>query len=70
MITNIFDFIVDKNGEFDDKFFHIPVSNHYEEVGFPFYVDHETHTIMDNNDEPAVLTVEMIDSIHWEIIDD
>ena len=70
MLNNIFDYMVDGYGTLEPKSFHIPDISHYKELGFPFYIDGESGVIMDNLDQPAIMTIDLIDSLEWEVVDD
>jgi hypothetical protein len=68
MLITVFDHLYDKDGNYNQRKFHIPEIEYYQDLGFPFHVDKETNIILDNTNEPAILTVELIESYHWEII--
>lgn len=70
MLNNIFDYMIDDKGEFFRTAFHIPSHKFYVEVGFPFFIDNESGILYDNSGEPAILTVDLIDSMEWEYIDE
>jgi len=70
MLTNIADFLAGPDGELEDKYFHIADIEYYEELGMPFYYDAETGIVMDSSGEPAILTLHLLDSINWDIVDE
>jgi hypothetical protein len=70
MMTNIFDFMVDAEGEFVRYGIHIPGHPFYEEIGMPFYIDPESGVIFDSSGNPAIITTGLIDSYDWEILDE
>jgi hypothetical protein len=70
MLTNIFDYMLDAQDEFIFYSLHIPDHPYYMELGMPFMIDGKTGVIYDASGEPAILTVALINSVNWEIVDE
>jgi hypothetical protein len=66
MLNNLFDIHSDFSGNVPYKF-HIPKHPYYKDFCFPYRVDNGT--IVDNDDNIALFTTELISSLKWEIME-
>lgn len=68
LLTNILDFMTDSEGQFlEDAKFHIPYWGEYEELAMPFSIDLSTGVILDSKDRCVILSVDLIESLDWEV---
>jgi hypothetical protein len=70
LLTNVADFMLDSHGKVrQDIGFHIPNHQLYKSLGFPYYFRDEDFAIVDSYGNLAVMTLELIDSLDWEVSD-
>lgn len=70
LLTNIMDFMVKDDGHIDFNIkFHIPDYQFYKELGFPYQFNPEDGIILDCKGDCAILSLDLLDSREWEIID-
>lgn len=71
LLTNLPDYMLTTEGEVSSEVgFHIPNHILYRELAFPYYFREEDGVIIDSKGQLAVLTLDMLDSLEWEIIDE